>query len=934
MFLIRWSLMLLIPCGWGLHPLQAQVNDSAIVMTGHLDAVSMGVFAPDGKTVVTTSFDKTARVWDTASGDELRQYTQHTAPLFCLAVSGDGTTLVTGAQDNTVRIWDLPPGVPSRVFSEHQLPVTCIQISPDGKSLVSASADKTIRTHGLLDEPSATAIRTGHLSNILSLAYRKDGAYFATGDATGHVYLWSPFLENPQAVLNLGQGGVNQLCFSADNKQLYTADQAGMVRSLQLLPPATIKMEIGDLPLIDWSVNPTESHAICVTANATTVMDLASGAPKATYEAPKSRPTAVTHAPNASWFAISDRAGKTQLYNYSDGVLRETLDCHQGAIHAIAAHPDSVRFATCGADGKVQLWQASGEPEDSRQPITTWQIKADAVVAGTAIAFSPNQQHLYCGTADGTIHQWNLSKGELLRSFEAPPTATPRIADLKITANSQTLVSIGDDRTLRTWNLPDGSPIHTLQHPVAITGVSLSPDSLRAAVACQDGFVRIWELSSGRLLELIAGHDSAVRGVGYLSDGKTLATLSTDGTLRLSQRSVLRAMPIHNGAVRSMAMDSSGGQILSCGDDHRIVLTNASTGSEVRSYRVVAASQADAPKPPSEPSYLEIHPTCVAFRPDNQRIAVGTEEGEVYVWNTNTPDTPLLSFELDSPIVSLAFSPDNLKLAVATVAANVHLLGPSLPGIQPSFELMPHQRFVTQGAISDLTFDLDSQSVWASMDNGEVQQWRYAGLAQRRQLSPGGQVYGVAISNDGQLIASCSTDATVRLWNAKTGQQKAQLRGHDGPVHAIAMSRDETFAVTSGADGTLRLWDLVGGRQLKQLTRFDDTMYTIAISPNGNLIATAGADRRVHLLDMITGEERQTLEGHEDYVHCVAFDTKGERLLSYGYAGHLKIWNTANGKLLHESRLGKVGNYAQFSPDGKQIFLSNGDATARLIAAP
>ena len=152
-----------------------------------------------------------------------------------------------------------------------------------------------------------------------------------------------------------------------------------------------------------------------------------------------------------------------------------------------------------------------------------------------------------------------------------------------------------------------------------------------------------------------------------------------------------------------------------------------------------------------------------------------------------------------------------------------------------------------------------------------------------------------------------------------------------GAIHAVALSPDETFAVSSGADGTLRLWDIVGGQQLKQLSTYDATMYSIAVHPQGALIAAAGADRKVHLLDMITGTERQAMIGHSDYLHSVTFSPDGSRFMSYGYAGQLKHWNTADGKLLNENRIGRVGNTAQFSPSGKQIVVANGDGTARLV---
>ena len=934
MFEFRWSLSLFFAFPLFSPVILAQVDETQQVLQGHEDAVSMGIFAPDGKSAITVSFDQTVRVWDAASLAELRQYTQHTAPVFCLAVSGDGTTLVTGAQDNTLRIWDLPPATPARVFNEHQGTVNNIALSPNGKTLVSVSADKQIKYRSLVDEDPKTATREGHLANILSLAFRNDGAYFATGDAVGCVKIWSPFLDSPQAEFEIGQIPVRQLRFTPNNQQLFTAGDDGVVRCWQLMPSASQTTDLGDTPLIDWSLNISASQAVCVTAKKAFVLNLTTGISSSPYTVPASQPTSVTHAPNASWYGIADRAGSVHLYNYTDGALRESIVCHQGPINAVVSHPDSVRFATTGTDGTVQVWGQPVATEEERKPLQKWEINNGGIVAGTALAFTPDQQHLFCGAADGTIRQWNLKNGELVRTIDAHPATTPSIGELVIAPNSQFLASIGDDRTLRTWNLQDGSPLQVLQHPVAIHSVSLSSDSQRAAVACEDGFIRVWDLTTGQSLELLAGHDAAVALVGYLSDEKTIVSASLDKTLRVSKTSVLWAMPIHQGPILSMSLDSNGVQVLTCGKDHRIVLSNASTGTEVRSYRVSKDAPPESDEEPSEPSFIEIKPTCVAARFDNQRISVGTETGAIYTWNTTSPDTPLLSMKLDSPVTAIAYSPDNQKLAVATAANNVHLFGPSIPGTQPELELIEHQKFSTGSAISQLVFDLDSQSIWASAENGEVQQWRYAGLAQRRQMSHSGPVFGVAISNNGQLIASCSTDATVRIWNATTGQLKSQLRGHVGAVHAIAMSQDETFAVTSGADGTLRLWDIIGGQQLKQLTKFDHTMYSIAINPKGDLIAAAGADRKVHLLDLITGQEQQTLEGHSDYVHCVAFDASGNRLLSYGYAGHLKIWNVADGKLLHQSRVGKVGNYARFSPDGRQLLLSNGDGTARLIPVP
>lgn len=914
--------------------LPAQLNPAGQVLQGHEGAVSMGVFSPDGKSVITVSFDQTVRVWDAESRNELRQYTQHTAPVFCLAVSGDGSTMVTGAQDNTLRIWDLPPASHARLFKEHQAQVNGIALSPNGKNLISVSEDKTVQHRSIADGDSNASTRHGHIASVLSLDYQGAGTYFATGDAVGSVKLWSPFLDSPQGEFQIGGVPITQLQFAPNNQQLFTAGNDGVVRSWQLMPSAPLVTDLGGSSLIDWSLNSGASQAVCLGSNQAFVVNLTTGNSGTPHAVSGYQPTSITYAPNGSWYGIADRTGSVHLHQSSDGFARGSIQCHQGPINAVVAHPDSVRFATTGTDGKVQVWGQPVSTEENPEPLYQWEVSKGATVAGTALVFTPDQQHLLCGADDGTIRQWNLSNGELVRTIDAHASTTPRIRDLVVAPNSQLIASVGEDRTLRTWNLQDGSPLQVMQHPAAIHRVSLSPDGKRAAVACDDGFVRVWDVETGQLLEWIGGHNSAVTLVGYLNDGKTIASVSTDKTLRRSKTSVLWARLIHQGPIQGMSLVNNGTQILTCGTDQRIILSDGSNGTEARSYRVTEEDGTQADDQTIEPSLIESQPTCLAVRPDNQRVAVGTDEGELFIWNMNSPDSPLISMKLDSALAAIAYSPDNQKLAMATTANDVHLLGPSIPGVQPTTELTEHQTFRVGSVITQLAFALDNQTVWLSTESGEVQQWRCAALAQRRQMNHSGPVYGVTISNDGKIVASCSTDATVRVWDATTGQQKSQLRGHDGEVHAIAMSQDETFAVTSGADGTLRLWDIVGGRQLKQLAKFEQTMYSIAINPKGNLVAAAGADRKVHLLDLITGKEQRTLEGHTDYVHCVAFDASGNRLLSYGYAGYLKVWNAADGRLLHESRVGKVGNYASFSPDGKQLLLSNGDGTARLFPLP
>jgi WD40 repeat protein len=160
------------------------------------------------------------------------------------------------------------------------------------------------------------------------------------------------------------------------------------------------------------------------------------------------------------------------------------------------------------------------------------------------------------------------------------------------------------------------------------------------------------------------------------------------------------------------------------------------------------------------------------------------------------------------------------------------------------------------------------------------------------------------------------------------------MTGHTAAVHALAFTPDDAFVVSAGADRTIRLWDVGGGRQLKQVATTEATQYAVAVQPDGRRVAAGGADRLVRLFDLATGAVERTLEGHGDFIHGVAFSPTGTSLLSYGYAGSLRIWNPADGVARFETSVGRIGNSASFAPDGDRVVVANGDATASIVGLP
>jgi WD40 repeat protein len=103
-------------------------------------------FSPDGQTVLTGSYDKTARLWDARTGAPRGEPLKHEGWVVAVALSPDGQTVLTGSHDQTARLWDARTGAPRSEPLKHDHPVVAVEFSPDGQTVFTASSDKTARS--------------------------------------------------------------------------------------------------------------------------------------------------------------------------------------------------------------------------------------------------------------------------------------------------------------------------------------------------------------------------------------------------------------------------------------------------------------------------------------------------------------------------------------------------------------------------------------------------------------------------------------------------------------------------------------------------------------------------------------------------------------------------------------------------------------------
>jgi WD40 repeat protein/serine/threonine protein kinase len=236
-------------------------------------------------------------------------------------------------------------------------------------------------------------------------------------------------------------------------------------------------------------------------------------------------------------------------------------------------------------------------------------------------------------------------------------------------------------------------------------------------------------------------------------------------------------------------------------------------------------------------------------------------------------------------------------------------------------------------------------------------EWYYLKRLPHGGLPPlrhGRAVMSVAISPDGQRIASSSNDGFVILWNAQTGQKLFPgFKGHEGVAQTVAFSPDSRLLATGGTDptgthpppGTVKVWDAKTGQLLRQLKGHSNMVVGIAFSPDGQRLASVSWVRRneempsrgeMKIWDVTTGNLLLTVPGHESLMNCVAFSPDGKRLATSGSQDTtVKIWDAQTGE---EQRTFRGHNHkvqcVAFSPDGKRLAWGSTDSTVKVWDIP
>jgi WD40 repeat protein len=602
---------------------QGAVTRLGTVRFRHGQWVRSVAFSPDSTRIATASSDHTIRLWDRASGREVRRLTGHgDDAVNFVAFTPDGKQLIsatgwdTEIKDVSVRLWDLETGKEVRRLLQDPSghPMDALALSPDGKTLAGGVRNQV----WLVEVPSGRPLGACRLEtgNVKCIRFSPDGQSLAAvfefvGVCLFDVRTQQLVWENGDQPADYYRPGV---AFAPDGRTV--APATSVKQPLRLLDAATgkeVRRFEGEhnaaAPLV-FSQDGKRIFSDGWGGRRGIIWDVATGKPAGALDPPLGASIGLTL--SADGKVLVEAGERTiRFWDAATGKGIPGLDGAQALISALAVSPDSKSVLTAShfdAETGARVWDL----DSGRQRATL----AGHRCAG--VAFAPDGKTFAAGCFEGTPVLADVASGRNLRTFEG---ASGWVGSLAFTPNGGRLIGTTwfDDR-VRTWDTATDKelpPLGSLPKGGGAKCMALAPDGKLLATGGMDKLIRLWDVAAAKEVRQLVGQEGSIWGLAFSPDSRKIAAVTATGKFNFTAN----------------------------GTDRIVRIWDVATGRVVRTLTGPAAGS-----------------WSVAWSPDGRVLVTGGEDGEIRLWEVMTGQERARLAGHEGPVSALAFTADGTRL--------------------------------------------------------------------------------------------------------------------------------------------------------------------------------------------------------------------------------------------------------------------------------
>jgi WD40 repeat protein len=473
--------------GWEHDYLYTLFTDGQTTLRGHEERVSSVGFSPDGRRVVSGSFDNTIKIWDAATGREALTLKGHTLAVCSVCFSDGDQKIISTSFDKTIKVWDATTGLETASIDIPGCkvdPFIGFLLSPKGNQIAGLSDNGSVKIWNTINGQETLTLK-GPIVRIGGIAFSPDGkqiAILVPDNAQGPFVLkiWNTTTGQETLTLKGNPRPVSSMAYSPDGKRIVT----GNVDSTLKVWDASTGQEILTL----------KGHA--------------GGIGRVAYSPDGKR-------------IVSGSMDGIKIWNAIGGNELATLKGHISGIADVAFSPDGNRIVSCSGDKTIKLWELNSSRDFLRLGTTDW--------PSTDVSFNPKGMRLASGRRDGTIAIWDEDLGNQLLTIKAH---TEQVDDVAFSPDGNRISSCSEDNTIKVWDAISGRLALNLKveglaevilkdtnsiQAIATPGeIRFSPDG-KFIVGSGDSIITIWDAIKGDLHFAFQG--GSVDGIGFSPDG-------------------------------------------------------------------------------------------------------------------------------------------------------------------------------------------------------------------------------------------------------------------------------------------------------------------------------------------------------------------------------------------------------------------------------